>query len=142
MKVCDLMNRHVIDIDADETVTVAARRLLHYNIGTLPVRDEAGNLCGMVTDRDIVTRCLALGSQPEKTRVRDIMTSQLYVANPDMDISLAAHLMGRQQVRRLPVTKDGELCGILSLGDVAGCEECAIDAADAYNDIANCISSR
>jgi CBS domain-containing protein len=142
MKVRDLMNRHVIDIDADETVTVAARRLLHYNIGTLPVRDEAGNLCGMVTDRDIVTRCLALGSQPEKTRVRDIMTSQLYVANPDMDISLAAHLMGRQQVRRLPVTKDGKLCGILSLGDVAGCEECAIDAADAYNDIANGISSR
>ena len=81
MKVCDLMNRHVIDIDADETVTVAARRLLHYNIGTLPVRDEAGNLCGMVTDRDIVTRCLALGSQPEKTRVRDIMTSQLFLLN-------------------------------------------------------------
>ena len=142
MKVRDLMNSHVIDIGLEETVTVAARRLQHYNIGTLPVRDEAGNLCGMVTDRDIVTRCLAFGRSPEKTRVGDIMTSQIYVANPDMDVSVATHLMGRQQVKRLPVTEDGKLCGILSLGDVAGCEECAVDAADAYNGIASGISSR
>jgi CBS domain-containing protein len=142
MKVRDLMNGKVVDIGSEETVSVAARRLLHYNIGTLLVRDDTGRLCGMLTDRDIVTRCLASGRAPEKTRVRDIMTSQLYVASPDMDISLAAHLMGRQQVRRLPVTEDGKLCGILSLGDMAGCEECALDAADAYNDIANGISSR
>ena len=142
MKVRDLMNRHVIDIDLEETVTVAARRLQHYNIGTLPVRDEAGNLCGMVTDRDIVTRCLALGRLPEKTRVGDIMTSQICVASPDMDISVATHLMGRQQVKRLPVIEGGKLCGILSLGDVAGCEECVIDAADAYNGIASSLSSR
>ena len=142
MKVRDLMNGNVIDIGSEETVSVAARRLLHYNIGALLVRDEMGKLCGMVTDRDIVTRCLASGRVPEKTRVGDIMTSQLCVASPDMDISVATHLMGRQQVRRLPVTEGGKLCGILSLGDVAGCEECSIDAADAYNEIANGISAR
>ena len=142
MKVRDLMNGNVIDIGAEETVTVAARRLLHYNIGALPVRDEEGVLCGMVTDRDIVTRCLASGRAPEKTRVREIMTAALHTARPDMDITVATHLMGRQQVRRLLVIEKGKLCGILSLGDVAGCEECSIDAADAYNDIANGVSTR
>ena len=142
MKVRDLMNENVVDIGAEEMVTVAARRLLHYNIGTLLVRDDDGGLCGVLTDRDIVTRCLASGRAPEKTKVGDIMTTQLYVASPDMDISLATHLMGRRQVRRLPVTDGGELCGILSLGDVAGCEECSMDAADAYNDIAKGISTR
>lgn len=142
MKVKDLMSDSVIDIGAGETVTVAARMLEHYNIGALPVRDENGTLCGMVTDRDIVTRCLASGRKAEDTRVRDVMTSQLHTATPDMDISVAAHLMGRQQVRRLPVTENGKVCGILSLGDLAGCEECAYDAADAYNDIANGVSRR
>ena len=142
MKVRDLMNGNVIDIGAEETVTVAARRLLHYNIGTLHVRDDTEQLCGILTDRDIVIRCLAAGRVPEKTRVRDIMTSRLYVASPDMDIAVATHLMGWQQVRRLPVAEDGKLCGILSLGDVVSCEECSIDAADAYNDIANGISTR
>ena len=142
MKVRDLMNGNVIDIGAEETVEVAARMLLHYNIGSLPVRDINGGLCGMVTDRDIVTRCLASGRKPGDTWVRDVMTSRVYTVSPDMDVSAAAHLMGKQQIRRLPVLENGKVCGILSLGDLAGSEECVYDAADAYNDIACGISQR
>ena len=78
MKVKDLMTPKVIDIDREESVAVAARSLAHYNVGVLPVRNEAGQLCGVVTDRDIVTRCLAAGRTPENTKVGQIMTAQVH----------------------------------------------------------------
>ena len=75
MKVRELMSQPVIRIGAEEPVAVAARTLTHYNIGALPVCDSGGRICGMVTDRDIVTRCLASGKSPERTTVREIMSS-------------------------------------------------------------------
>lgn len=142
MKVKDLMTRQVIDIGREESVAVAARSLAHYNVGVLPVREEGGRLCGVITDRDIVTRCLAAGRRPENTKVGEIMTAQVYSAQPDMDTSVAAHLMGRQQVRRLPVVENGKLCGMLSLGDLANHDQSNYDAADAFGEITSSISSR
>ena len=78
----------------------------------------------------------------EKTAVREIMTNQITSVRPDMEIGVAAHLMGRQQVRRLPVVEDGKLCGIISLGDMAKREESVMDAADALMDITDNISHR
>ena len=69
MKVKDLMTDQVIRIRPEESVCVAARTLTHYNIGVLPVCDEAGNLCGILTDRDIVTRCLAGERKPDRKSV-------------------------------------------------------------------------
>lgn len=141
MKVQDIMTRQVIGIDPEETVEVAARQLTHYNIGALPVVQK-GKLCGVVTDRDLVTRCLAANRSPAETKVRQIMTSQVVSVKPDMDAAVAAHLMGRQQVRRLPVTENGVLCGMVSLGDLACREESSMDAADALTDITAGISER
>lgn len=142
MKIRDVMSDNVIKIHPDETVAVAARTLTHYNIGVLPVCGSSGDICGLVTDRDLVTRCLASGRQPENTRVRDVMTASVVSAKPDMDTSAAAHLMGRQQIRRLPVVENGKLCGMVSLGDLANREECNPDAADALSDICTNISTR
>ena len=142
MKLQEIMTRSVIHIDQEETVAVAARTLAHYNIGALPVCDRAGKLCGMVTDRDLVTRCLAAGRKPENTKVGDVMTGQVVSAAPDMDTGVAAHLMGRQQIRRLPVVKNGKLCGMVSLGDLAVREQSNPDAADALGDISTNISNR
>lgn len=142
MKLQEIMTRSVIRIDQEETVAVAARTLAHYNIGALPVCDRAGKLCGMVTDRDLVTRCLAAGRKPENTKVGDVMTGQVVSAAPDMDTGVAAHLMGRQQIRRLPVVENGKLCGMVSLGDLAVREQSNPDAADALEDISKNISNR
>ena len=142
MKIREVMTNRVIRIHPEETVAVAARTLTHYNIGALPVCDHNGQICGMVTDRDIVTRCLASNRKPENTRVRDVMTGWVVSASPDMDTSVAAHLMGRQQVRRLPVVENGRLCGMVSLGDLAVREQSNPDAADALGDISNNISKR
>ena len=142
MKVRDLMTNQVIRIGAEEPVSVAARALEHYNIGMLPVCGGDGRICGVVTDRDLVTRCMASGRLPQQTPVREVMTPQVVSVRPDMDAGAAAHLMGRQQIRRLPVVENGKLCGMLSLGDLAKREESNPDAADALADITSNISQR
>ena len=142
MKVRDVMTDSVIRINPDESVSVAARTLEHYNIGVLPVCGYDGKVCGVVTDRDLVTRCLAAGRSPAATPVRDVMTRQVVSVKPDMDTGAAAHLMGRRQIRRLPVMENGRLCGMVSLGDLARREESAPDATDALADISARISDR
>ena len=140
MKVRELMTSPAVSIGAEESVATAARTLTHYNIGALPVCNPDGSLQGMVTDRDLVIRCVASNHSPEKTPVRQIMTSGVQCASPDMDVGVAAHLMGRKQIRRLPVVDKGKLCGMLTLGDLAGCEPSAMDAADALADISSNIT--
>ena len=135
MKVRNIMSEQVIKIHPEESVQVAARTLKQHNIGFLPVCGNDGKLCGLVTDRDLITRCVAANLPPEKTAVRQVMTGQVLAVDPEMEVSVAAHLMGRQQVRRLPVVEEGKLCGILSLGDLSRQEESLIDAADALSDI-------
>ena len=140
MKVSDLMTKPAIHISPTESVEVAARTLTHYNIGVLPVCGNDGKVCGVVTDRDLVTRCMASGKTPGQTTVREVMTGQVLSVQPDMEAGVAAHLMGRQQVRRLPVVENGKLCCMVSLGDLAKREESVMDAADALSDISSNVS--
>lgn len=135
MKVQNIMTNQVIHIHPEETVQVAARTLKQHNIGFLPVCGSDGKLCGLVTDRDLITRCVAANLSPDKTTVRQVMTGRILSVRPDMEASVAAHLMGREQVRRLPVVEDGKLCGVVSLGDLSRQEESVMDAADALSDI-------
>lgn len=142
MKLRDVMSNPVIRIHPDESVAVAARTLNRYNIGALPVCGSDGRVCGLITDRDIVTRCLAAGRSPASTAVCDVMTSKVISARPDMEANLAAGLMGREQIRRLPVMENGKLCGMVSLGDLAMKDETSIDAGDALTEISSNLSSR
>ena len=142
MKVKDLMTSRVIRISPEENAAVAARTLTHYNIGVLPVCGGDGKLCGVLTDRDIVTRCLASGRRAEETPVRGIMTNQVVSVSPETDVSAAASLMARQQVRRRPVVRDGEVCGMVSLGDLSQCEQSAPDATDALAEITSNVARR
>lgn len=142
MKLREIMTGSPVKIHPDESVAVAARILTRHNIGVLPVCGTDGKLCGVVTDRDLVTRCMASQRSAEQMRVRDVMTGRVISAAPDMDTSAAAHLMGREQIRRLPVVENGMLCGMVSLGDLASREESSIDAGDALSDISTNVSKR
>ncbi len=142
MKIQDIMTKPAIHISPRETVEVAARTLQKYNIGALPVCDAKGKLCGMVTDRDLVTRCMAVGKSPAGTLVQEVMTNQVTSASPDMETGVAAHLMGRLQIRRLPVTENGHITGMVSLGDLSRQEDSIMDAADALTDICTNVSDR
>lgn len=142
MKLREIMTDTVVRINPEETVAVAARTLARYNIGMLPVCGGDGRLCGVVTDRDLVTRCIAAGKEPTRTTVREVMTSNVVSARQDMDTVAAAQLMGRQQIRRLPVLENGRLCGMVSLGDLASKEETTYDATDALSGISRNVSVR
>ena len=142
MKLREIMTPNPVHVEPDTTVDVAARLLTQYNIGMLPVCTPDGALHGLVTDRDIVTRCLAAGRSPAQTGVRDVMTRRIVSAPPHMETSAAAHLMGREQIRRLPILEDGRLQGIVSLGDLAEWEESSLDASDALTEISTNLSRR
>ena len=142
MTLQEIMTSPVVQIHPEETVAVAARMLERNHIGAMPVCTENGRLCGMLTDRDLVTRCLAAGKDPERTCVREVMTGKVYVGRVDMDIQVAAGLMGREQVRRLPVMDAGKLCGMVSLGDIAGIEETGAAAKEALSGISSHLSVR
>lgn len=142
MKLKDVMSRQPVQISPEETVAVAARTLARCNIGSLPVCGQGGVLKGMVTDRDLVIRCLAAGKKPEETKVWEIMTTGVISAEPEMAAGMAASLMGKHQIRRLPVVEQGRLCGMVSLGDLANHQESAYDAADALTDISSNLSVR
>ncbi len=142
MKLREIMTGNVVRIGPEEPVEVAARAFAHYNIGALPVCTGDGRLCGVITDRDVVTRCIAAGRSTGTTKVKEIMTGRVISAGSDMEVGVAAHLMGREQIRRLPVVENGKLCGMVSLADMAAHEENIMDAADALEGISSNISSR
>ena len=135
MQVKDCMNRHVIAVSPSETVAVAARLMARHNVGALPVRERDGVLCGIVTDRDMVLRCMALGRSAEGTAVSAVMTNRVAAVAPNASLSHAAACMAREQVRRLPVVEGRRLVGVVSLGDLSHRDDYAMEAAEALSEI-------
>ena len=142
MKIRDVMTSPAIRIHPEEPVSVAARALEHYNIGALPVCGSDGQIRGLLTDRDIVTRCLAAERHPGQTKVAQVMTGQVLTVGPDVSTAEAARLMGARQIRRLPVVENGRLVGMVSLGDLASSFESNKAAGDALTEISLNISTR
>lgn len=135
MRVKDCMTKQVISVGAGEPVSVAARLMARYNLGALPVRGTDGQLEGMLTDRDIVLRCIAAERSPKAVRVREVMTRSVAAAAPDTDAAAAAGIMAARQVRRLPVTEEGRLVGMVSLADLSHRPDYMMEAAEALEDI-------
>jgi CBS domain-containing protein len=120
MKVCDVMVSPVHLVDPGASLVAAARQLRDQNVGALPV-GEGEELLGMITDRDIIVRCIAEGGDCSKHSVRDAMSSDLLVCFDDQPVEEAARLMEEHRVRRLPVLgQDHRLVGIVSLNDLLG----------------------
>lgn len=135
MRVRDLMSKSVVTIAPEESAALAARLLSRHELGSLPICAADGTLVGIVTDRDIVTRCVAAGEEPGRVPVRDIMSPAPSVITPETPISDAARLMAQRQVRRLPVVEQGHVVGMLSLGDLARSRRTDTEAAEALSDI-------
>lgn len=135
MRVKDCMTKQVISVGAGEPLSVAARLMARYNLGALPVRGTDGQLEGMLTDRDIVLRCIAAERSPKAVRVREVMTRSVAAAAPDTDAAAAAGIMAARQVRRLPVTEEGRLVGMVSLADLSRRPDYMMEAAEALEDI-------
>ena len=129
----DVMNPWPEVMDADATVAEAAQMMREENIGDVLVveGDEEDRPCGILTDRDIVVRVLAEGLDPTKTRIGDICSRKLTTVSADQSVDHALRVMQAKAIRRLPVEKDGQMIGMLTIGDIAG----ARDAGSALADI-------
>ena len=137
MQVRELMNKSVVSITPEESAALAARLLSRHDLGALPVCAQNGALLGIVTDRDIVTRCVAAGEDPSRVPVQDIMSRAPVTIAPGDDVRTAARQMAAGQIRRLPVVKEGAVVGMVSLGDLARCRRCDTEAAEALSDISS-----
>ncbi len=135
MQVKDLMTESVVSIDPRESAALAAQLLARHNVGSLPVCGEDGGLRGVVTDRDIILRCVAAQEDPAKTQVHKVMTRNCATVEPEDDARVAAHLMAVHQVRRLPVVEEGRVVGMVSLGDLSTAHTCDMETAQALCDI-------
>ena len=118
MKIAECMTSDVEIVRPDASIQDAARMMLDADAGSMPVCDGK-RLLGMVTDRDIAIRAVAEGRGCD-TPVKEIMTDDILYCYEDQDIGEVARQMSEQQVRRLPVvSRDKDLVGIVSLGDIS-----------------------
>ncbi|MFD1779356.1 CBS domain-containing protein [Fredinandcohnia salidurans] len=115
----EIMTSDVVTINETQSVQEAAALMSQHNIGSVPVVNSNGQMVGIVTDRDITLRTTAQGESAQ-TPVSQVMTAQKIVqGTPDMDVHEAANLMAQQQIRRLPVVENGQVTGMVALGDLA-----------------------
>jgi CBS domain-containing protein len=122
MNVRDAMTPDVCLIDPDRNIREAAQMMAEQDIGALPV-GENDRLVGMVTDRDIAVRAVALGLGPD-TKIRDVMSHEVLYCFEEEALEDVAQNMAHSKVRRLPVlNRDKRLVGIISIGDLAQCED-------------------
>jgi CBS domain-containing protein len=114
----EIMTRSPRTVDRGASLVDAARAMRDGDIGDVIVT-EGDNVAGIVTDRDIVIRAIAEGRDPQSTMVGEVCTSAPQTLEPGQSVEDAAQAMREHRVRRLPVVTDGELVGVLSLGDLA-----------------------
>lgn len=135
MTIRDIMTEPAVVISEKSSVIDAARVMREHNIGSVPVADDEGRVVGIVTDRDIVIRDIARGLDALETPVSEIMTTNVKTVEADADVYEVADIMSRDKVRRIPVVENGEVVGIVALGDVALCRDFKIEAAEALCEI-------
>lgn len=118
MKVREAMTERVTTAGPETTLEEIAGMMKSEDTGAIPVVDE-DELIGIVTDRDIVVRCVAEAGDPREMTAEDVVSENLETIDPESDVEEALELMANKQIRRLPVVDNGELVGMLSIGDVA-----------------------
>lgn len=117
MKLLERMIEAVVQAMPDETVATAARRMREKAVGCLVVT-SAGAVKGIVSDRDLLA-CLAAAHDPYQCKVAAHMHRPVIVLKPEEDVTVAAEVMRKRRIKRLPIAKNGMLVGIVSLSDLA-----------------------
>lgn len=130
----DIMTKDVTCCSPQDQVSQAAQKMQQLNVGSIPVCDTNNNVIGMITDRDICLRCVA-DNLPNTTPVQQVMSQDVVTAPPDMSVDKAAHLMSEKQIRRLPIVENGQIVGIVAIGDLATRHPSAEEAGHALSDI-------
>jgi CBS domain-containing protein len=118
MRVQDAMTRNVATCSQDDTLSHAARLMWEHDVGAVPVLNEDGAVCGMITDRDICMAAYTKGLALQDIQVRNAMSTIVHTCRSKDSIESALRLMQQNRVRRIPVTEGGRPVGMLSLSDL------------------------
>ncbi|MGM7683611.1 CBS domain-containing protein [Cytobacillus sp. Hm23] len=129
----NIMTENVATVSSNQTIQEAAEIMKQNNVGSIPVVDN-GQICGIITDRDITLRSTAEGLN-NSTSVSQVMSKNLVSGTPEMTVEEAADVMAQNQIRRLPVVENNKLCGIVALGDLATNESFDNEAEEALSSI-------
>ena len=119
MRVKDCMGiKKVVQATPETSIYEIAKLMNNNEIGCIPICENE-KVVGFVTDRDIVTRAISNNKDCSKTKVGEIMNTNVIKTTPDTEIGAAIEVMAQNQIRRLPVIEDNKIVGMLSLGDLA-----------------------
>ena len=112
-----IMSEDCVTVTSQNSILDTAMKMRDHDIGFIPVVDGK-KLVGVITDRDLVIRGLA-ENKPATAPIQDILSQQLTTISPETSVEEAAQIMAREQIRRLPVVENGELVGVVAIGDLA-----------------------
>jgi len=116
-KVRDIMTKNVVKSDKDSTIYDLARLMDQNRIGCIVIAEDDKPI-GIVTERDIITKCLAKEMKPREVKAKDIMSSPVITIEPDAEMLEAAKVMVSRMIRRLPVVENNKLVGIITTSDM------------------------
>ena len=115
----EIMTSHAECIGENETLVEAARKMRALDVGSLPVCGQDNRLKGMLTDRDIVVKCIADGGDPASTTAGTLCEGQIVTIGADDPVEEVLRTMKEHKIRRLPVIDGHDLVGMVSQADVA-----------------------
>ena len=120
-EILDEKGHRVLMIDADASVLEAVKQMVAANVGSLLVTDD-GEIAGVVTERDFLRSVAGDDGGDSGASVREIMSSPLVVVTPQTSVDECMALMTNRRIRHVPVVDDGEVTGIVSIGDVVNAQ--------------------
>jgi CBS domain-containing protein len=125
MKIRDLLkitSRPVITIGPNDTVSAVVQKLVEYDVGSLAVCNDKGELVGIVTERDILRKCFKSIDACANIKVQDIMTQEVAVGIPADDLEYAISAMKQKRIRHLPIVDNQKVVGMVSMRDLLDVE--------------------
>ena len=113
----DCKGSGVLTVDPDATIREAIEKMAEISAGTALIM-EGGKVVGIISERDVIRKVLLKGKRLHEVCVREVMTTDLTTITPDTSLDDCMQLITNKRIRHLPVLRDGNLCGIVSIGDV------------------------
>ena len=127
MKISECMCHEKICVKPDATVEEVAKKMKDNHVGCMPICDDNNKVVGLVTDRDVVLRCVACDKDAKTVPISEIMTTNVCTAGPNDDIEEATQKMCNCNVKRIPRVENGCLKGMLTLSDLSTNSPCSTE---------------
>ena len=120
LKLKDFKYRIPVTVGPNETISAAIQKLVEHDRGSLAVCNEEGKLVGIITERDIVRKCLARSDAFANIMIQDVMSKEVAIGNLEDDLDYAINVMKQKRIRHLPIVDNQEVVGMISMRDLLG----------------------